>query len=121
MQPESKTESLAFTRFEDFWPYYVSQHMDPRCRALHVAGTALALGMVAASPAFPPLLPAAPVVGYGCSWFGHFVFEKNRPAAFKNPWWSLRGDLRMLVVTLRGKMVPELARAEREFAAWIAA
>jgi hypothetical protein len=108
---------MTFASFEEFWPYYVAQHRDPTCRALHVTGTTLALGMVAASPAAPPLLPLAPVVGYGFSWVGHFVFEKNKPAAFRNPWWSLLGDLRMLQLTLRGKMEPELARAETLFPA----
>jgi hypothetical protein len=94
--------------FEEFWPYYVSQHMNPTCRRLHVTGTLLALGCVAASPAFPPLLLAAPVVGYGMSWVGHYVFEKNKPATFHNPLWSLRGDFRMLRLTLTGMMEREL-------------
>jgi hypothetical protein len=107
--------SASFASYEEFWPYYLAQHLDPRCRALHVGGTAAALLMIGASPAFPPLALAAPVVGYGCSWIGHFVFEKNRPAAFRNPWWSLRGDLRMLGLTLAGRIGPELERAR---AAW---
>ena len=87
---------MQFDSFEQFWPYYLSQHADPTCRKLHVTGTAIAIGMIAASPLFPPLVLAAPIVGYGFSWIGHFWFERNRPAAFRNPLWSLRGDLRML-------------------------
>lgn len=41
-----------------------------------------------------PLLPL--VLGYGCSWFGHFVFEQNKPAAFANPTYSFFGDLQMI-------------------------
>jgi hypothetical protein len=108
---------FAFKSFEEFWPYYVSQHRDPVCRALHVTGTSLAIAMIAASPVQPLLLPAAPVVGYGFSWIGHFVFEKNKPAAFKAPWWSLLGDLRMLRLTLTGKMGPALEQAEALFPA----
>ena len=102
---------MAFDSFEDFWPYSVAQHRDPTCRKLHVAGTALALGCVAASPAFPPALVAAPVVGYGLAWIGHYAFEHNRPATFGHPLWSLRGDARMLVLTLLGKMDAEVERA----------
>jgi hypothetical protein len=51
-----------------------------------------------------------PVVGYAPAWFGHFVIEKNRPATFTYPTWSLRGDLRMLSLALAGRMGEELAR-----------
>ncbi|HTM23427.1 MAG TPA: DUF962 domain-containing protein, partial [Kofleriaceae bacterium] len=97
--------------FEEFWPYYVSQHMDPRCRQLHFAGTSLALGCVAISPVFPPALLAAPVVGYGLAWIGHFAFERNKPASWRSARhfaWSLRGDLRMFRHMLSGTMEAEV-------------
>lgn len=109
-----------FQTFEDFWPFYVSQHLDPTCRALHVAGTSLALCCVAVAPFVPPALLAAPVVGYGLAWLGHGLFEKNRPATFTYPRWSLRGDFRMWRLTLAGKMAPELQRARALFAEDIA-
>jgi hypothetical protein len=40
-------------------------------------------------------LMAAPLFGYGFAWVGHFVFEKNRPATFKQPIFSLMGDFVM--------------------------
>lgn len=93
--------------YEEFWPYYVSQHMDPTCRKLHVVGTTAALGLVAVSPLFPLALLAAPIVGYGLAWIGHFGFEKNRPATWgglKFAAWSLRSDFRMLRYTFTGRM-----------------
>ncbi|WP_428267030.1 Mpo1-like protein [Haliangium sp.] len=102
--------------FEEFWPYYVSQHMDPTCRALHFVGTSLALGCAALTPFYPPALLAAPVAGYSLAWLGHFVFEKNRPATFTYPLWSLRGDFRMWRLTLARKMEAELERARAMFA-----
>jgi hypothetical protein len=99
--------------FEQFWPYYVSQHLDPTCRRLHLAGLALALGCVAVSPLVPPALIAAPVVGYGLAWIGHFVYEKNRPASWHSARyfaWSLRGDLRMCRYMLTGLMDAEVER-----------
>jgi len=101
------------TTFEEFWPYYVSQHQDPTCRKLHFIGTSIAMGCVAISPWNPAALLAAPVAGYGLAWIGHFVFEKNRPATFgglQAAAWSLRGDLRMWRHMAMGTMDGELAR-----------
>lgn len=93
--------------YAEFWPYYLSQHADPRCRLLHVAGTTLAAGCLAASPLAPPLLLAAPAVGYTMSWIGHFAFERNRPASWHSPrhfWWSFLSDWRMTYLTLTGQL-----------------
>lgn len=97
------------TTFEEFWPYYVSQHMNPTCRRLHFVGTSLAFGCLlgAAALAEPRLLLAAPVAGYGLAWVGHFGFEKNRPASWhsaKHLVWSFMGDMRLWWFTLTGRM-----------------
>jgi hypothetical protein len=103
--------------YEEFWPYYVSQHMKPSTRALHFLGTTLVLGCLAAAVLVSPLwLLVAPVGGYGPAWIGHFFFERNKPATFTYPLWSLRGDLRMYRLTLLGKMGPEIERAGRLYA-----
>ena len=68
--------------FEEFWPYYVSQHRNQTCRQLHFVGTTIAMGCLAVSPLYPPAALAAPVAGYGFAWIGHFVFEKNKPASW---------------------------------------
>jgi hypothetical protein len=99
--------------FEEFWPYYVSQHRDPTCRWLHFAGTTIAMGCLAAAPFYPAAALAAPIAGYGLAWIGHFVFEKNRPASWggaKVAYWSLRGDLRMWRHMLLGTMDEQVAR-----------
>jgi hypothetical protein len=98
-------EKPHFRSFEEFWPYYVSQHENELCRAFHFVGTALGFACAAATPVFPPALLAAPVVGYGMSWIGHFVFERNRPATFDYWWWSLRGDMRMFRLIATGRPV----------------
>ena len=101
--------------FEEFWPYYVSQHRNKTCRQLHFVGTSLAMGCVAVSPFYPPALVAAPVVGYGFAWVGHFMFEKNKPASWggvKAFAWSLRGDLRMWKKIAMGEMDAEVERVE---------
>lgn len=106
-----------FRSFEEFWPYYVSQHSNEMCRWFHFAGTAVGLACVVASPFVPPALLAAPVVGYGMSWIGHFVFERNKPATFDYPLWSLRGDFRMFRLMLTGRMAPEVERAQKLYPA----
>ncbi len=97
--------------YEEFWPFYVAQHSHPTCRRLHFAGLSLALLAVVAGAALSPgFFAAAPLAGYGLAWVGHFAFEKNRPATFTYPLWSLRADLRMYRYMLTGRMRAELER-----------
>lgn len=104
-----------FHTYAEFWPYYVGEHRDPTCRRLHVAGTAIVLGVLGVAIALsdPRWLIAAPLAGYFFAWVGHYGFEKNRPATFTYPGWSLRGDFQMFFYTLMGRMPAELARAEQ--------
>ena len=107
-----------FRSYAEFWPFYVSQHRNRRCRALHFVGTSLVLVALAAGALrSPSWLLAAPIAGYGFAWVGHFFFEKNRPATFSHPLWSLRGDFRMYRLMLRRGMAPELKRAAERFPA----
>ena len=110
--------SPRLSTFEEFWPYYVSQHRNPTCRALHFVGTALVITCLVAAVLLSPFwLLAALFVGYGFAWIGHLFFERNRPATFTYPLWSLRGDFRMFRLMLLGRLAPELVRAERNFPA----
>jgi hypothetical protein len=92
--------------FEEFWPYYLGEHARPATRWLHFLGTNLALSIVAAALVAPAwwMLLAAPLCGYGFAWVSHFTVEKNRPATFTYPLWSLRGDLKMLGLMWRGQL-----------------
>jgi hypothetical protein len=98
--------------YESFWPFYVSQHLSSTCRYLHFVGTTIVLALFVAGCLVSPWYFAyMPVAGYGFAWAGHFVFEKNRPATFTYPLWSLRADFRMYRYMLFGRMGPELQRA----------
>jgi hypothetical protein len=101
-----------FQSFDEFWPFYLGEHKDPVNRGLHYVGTSLAIGTVTAAVVTvnPAWLLLTPVVGYAPAWIGHFVIEGNRPATFKHPLWSLRGDLRMLSLFLSGRITDELDR-----------
>lgn len=105
-----------FVSYEEFWPFYVSQHRGTGTRALHFAGTTLVLACLGAAVAVSPrFLLAMPLAGYGFAWLGHFACERNRPATFTHPLWSLRGDFRMYRLMLLGRMQPEIARADALF------
>jgi len=101
-----------FHSFEEFWPYYVREHANKTNRTLHFIGTSAALGIAAASLVTrrPALLLLAPVMGYGFAWVGHCFVEHNRPATFKHPLWSLRGDFKMWAKMLDGSMDAEVER-----------
>jgi hypothetical protein len=99
--------------YEQFWPYYVREHANPICRALHFTGTTLfLLALVAGFVISPWWFAAAPFTGYLFAWIGHFVFEKNRPATFTYPLWSLRADFRMYACTWTGRMGREIRAAQ---------
>jgi hypothetical protein len=107
-----KSSNMAAPRnFEEFWPYYVGEHRLASTRALHVAGTHLALAALVLGLVWSRWwLLVAPIAGYALAWIGHFFFEGNRPATFTYPLWSLRGDLRMMRLTWMGKMDSEVHR-----------
>ena len=95
-----------FSRFADFYPFYLSQHADRTCRRLHFAGTSLGLLAIVLACATLNLwwLLAGLVAGYAFAWVGHYFFEKNRPATFTHPLYSFMGDWMMWADTLRGKI-----------------
>ena len=95
-----------YASFGEFYPYYLSEHRNPTCRKLHFAGSTLVLAIVALAivTANAWWLLAVPVAGYGFAWVGHFAFEKNRPATFKYPLWSLMGDWVMYWQLATGKI-----------------
>ena len=88
------TAAQKFERFADFYPFYLSEHSNRTCRRLHFVGTSLGLAcfvtlLVTLNPWW---LLAGLTCGYAFAWVGHFVFEKNRPATFKYPFYSFIGD-----------------------------
>jgi hypothetical protein len=98
--------------FAEFWPHYVREHARPLTRGLHYIGTAgLAVTIVAAlTTGHLRWLLLLPVVGYGFAWTAHFFVERNRPATFTHPLWSLRADFVMFAKMLRGQMGAEARR-----------
>ena len=112
-QAEAATPARRFATFREFWPFYVREHAKVGTRALHFFGSTLVLAVVAVAVVTgrPWLLLAAPVVGYGFAWIGHFGIEKNRPATFKYPVYSFFADWVMYGKILSGTMRAEVERA----------
>lgn len=108
MRPRSRAAVPVrrFAGFAEFYPYYLSEHSDPTCRRLHFVGTALAIVLASAALLTRTwwLLALLPVAGYGFAWIGHFFFERNRPATFRHPFYSLLGDFVMFGDVVRGRV-----------------
>ena len=97
--------------FEEFWPFYVSQHQNKVNRNFHFVGSTftiacLFLGIFRS----PYYFIAMPFTGYGFAWFGHYVFERNTPATFTYPFWSFVADWQMFLFMCIGRMDREVKR-----------
>ena len=100
------SEDTRFASFAEFYPFYLEEHSDARCRAMHYVGSTCVLVLLgyAAVTANPLLLLLLPVIGYGFAWVGHFAFEHNKPATFQYPVYSLIGDWVMYKDFLTGQL-----------------
>ena len=94
-----------FGSFKEFYPYYLEEHKLPRTKLFHFIGTLAAiLFLIALAYTRNPLfILGALLSGYGAAWISHFFVEKNKPATFKYPLYSLLGDYRMFFEILMGR------------------
>jgi hypothetical protein len=98
--PNRKYNSL-----KEFYPFYLAEHSHPTSRVLHFIGTFLVLALLVMAILVQNwwLLAFIPVTGYGFAWVGHFFFEKNKPATFQYPGYSLASDFILFFHLLTGK------------------
>ena len=102
---EKKYKSL-----KEFYPYYLSEHQNKISRNLHFTGTLLLILILIYAIAVQKwmLLLLIPLVGYGYAWVGHAFFEKNKPATFSYPFYSLASDFIMFWDILTGRIGEKL-------------
>ena len=105
-----------YKTFWEFYPYYLTEHSLPVNRSFHFIGTALVIVLLITSlyTLNWKYFVLIPIAGYGFAWVGHFFLEKNRPATFTYPLYSLGSDFVMFWHILTGKIDEKLAEAKRE-------
>lgn len=104
-----------YTSFEAFWPFYLQEHSKRATRTWHFVGSSIALSILIGAIVTGRwgMLALAPIAGYGFAWYSHFFIEKNRPATFTYPLWSLAADWKMWALMLTGRIDAELQRHVR--------
>ena len=92
--------------YHEFYRFYLTEHRNLHSRHLHALGSSVGLFFFAKAimQRQPRYLVYGLVSGYACAWVGHFVFEKNKPASFKQPIYSFISDWRMLSDIVRGHL-----------------
>ena len=107
------SEGGRIVRYADFWPFYLRQHAHAATRHWHIAGTVGAVILLSAGifALNEGLILGAVLTGYGPAWIAHAFIERNRPATFRYPLWSLISDFRMAGVWLSGRLDVELRKA----------
>ena len=95
-----------YDNFEEFYEFYLTEHANQTCRRLHFAGSTLALVclVMLVLTGDPLWFLYGLICGYGFAWIGHFAFEKNKPASFKQPLFSFMGDWTMYWQIVTGRI-----------------
>lgn len=98
-------EEQRFQSFKEFYTYYLSEHQLFTTRLLHVIGTGLALVLLMLAFIYGSAWYVfyGVICGYFFAWVGHFFFEKNKPATFRYPLWSLMSDFKFFFEVISGK------------------
>ena len=94
-----------YQSFKEFYLYYLTEHEKSGTRFFHFAGTSLFLGWIALSTVYaePIYILYGVINAYGFAWISHFFIEKNKPATFQYPLWSLMSDFKLYYELITGK------------------
>ncbi|RKG29335.1 DUF962 domain-containing protein [Acinetobacter tianfuensis] len=97
---------MPIKNYSEFYRFYLTEHRNITSRRLHAAGSSIGLYFFskAITQRKPRYFAYGLIAGYACAWVGHFVFEQNKPASFKQPLYSFISDWRMLSDIVRGNL-----------------
>lgn len=103
-----------YKSLKEFYPFYLMEHSNQTSRILHFTGTSLFIILLILCIVYKKWvwLIALPLVGYGFAWVGHYFFEKNKPATFVYPVYSLASDFIMLFHFLTGQLPARIKMAQ---------
>ena len=103
---ELTSPQMPIRDYHEFYRFYLTEHRHIMSRRLHVAGSSIGLYFFskAIRQRKAKYLAYGLLSGYACAWIGHFIFEKNKPASFKQPLYSFISDWRMFADVLRGNL-----------------
>ncbi|MBO3660282.1 DUF962 domain-containing protein [Acinetobacter variabilis] len=103
---ELTSPQMPIRDYHEFYRFYLTEHRHIMSRRLHVAGSSIGLYFFskALHQRKAKYLAYGILSGYACAWIGHFIFEKNKPASFKQPLYSFISDWRMFADVLRGNL-----------------
>lgn len=102
----AKKPQMPITDYAEFYKFYLGEHQNIACRRLHVAGTSAGIFGIykTLTTGKKRYLLGGVVTGYACAWIGHFFFEHNKPASFKQPLYSFISDWRLFADVLKGNI-----------------
>mgnify|MGYP000535302769 FL=1 len=98
--------SLPIKNYNEFYRFYLTEHRNINSRRLHAVGSSLGIYFWAKAirQRKAKYLAYGLLSGYACAWVGHFFHEHNKPASFKQPFYSFISDWRMLSDIVRGRL-----------------
>jgi hypothetical protein len=95
-----------YMKLNEYYKMYLTLHQNKNCIRLHFLGQWITL--IATFLIFYYwlwyIIPIIPFIIYPFAWTGHYLFEKNEPAAFKDPVKAKISDWMMFWDILRGKI-----------------
>lgn len=99
--------------YPDFFLFYLREHAKPATRAWHYVAAIASLSVLGLAIFAGPLWLALlmPIAGYGPAWVSHAFIERNKPATFDYPGWSLISDYYMTFLWATGGLPRKLAEA----------
>jgi uncharacterized membrane protein YGL010W len=98
----------------DYMSQYANEHTKLGTRLTHMVGIPMIVASIPTVFVNPPLAGGLFVGGWGLQYIGHYVFEKNKPAFYGDPYYLLVGPIWVAAEWMRlfGLPVPDVLTGE---------